>query len=100
MESKLLKGGAASPWRPWFARAIRSATQARSESEPQHNLRCGGTLLLGLAALCVSPLPILAANASDLDPAFELVARAVANGDVPGAVALVAHDGKVIREAA
>jgi CubicO group peptidase (beta-lactamase class C family) len=39
-------------------------------------------------------------NQVSLDDAFQLVQDAVARGDVPGAVALVARDGKVLREEA
>jgi len=39
------------------------------------------------------------ANAS-LDAAFQIVEDAVARGEVPGAIALVAHEGKIVREEA
>src|SRR5206468_1576190 len=41
-----------------------------------------------------------AVSAAALDPAFRLVQDAVANENIPGAIALVAQHGKIIREEA
>ena len=52
--------------------------------------------VVGLAASAPAASP----SAANLDAAFALVERAVAEGEIPGAVALVSQKGKILREAA
>ena len=83
------------------ARAFQRVETNRPHVSHALESACHFATLLRVAGLWASlAAPLLAANASDLDPAFELVARSVADGEIPGAAALVVHQGKVLREAA
>lgn len=50
--------------------------------------------------LLLAPIAVTAQQPRALDAAFKIVQDAVTKGDVPGAVALVAKDGKLVREEA
>src|SRR4051794_33721702 len=53
------------------------------------------------ALLCALPFVGLAAGSDDrLDSAFRLVREAVEKGEVPGGIALVARNGKILRQEA
>ncbi|MDO8542151.1 MAG: serine hydrolase domain-containing protein [Opitutaceae bacterium] len=69
---------------------------------PPHRFRAWTFLLAAIGCLIALSAPVRSAEpgAADLAAAFRIVEQAVADGDVPGAVALVAHHGKVLREAA
>lgn len=58
----------------------------------------GLALAMGFAAVLLSEA--VGEGEKALDDAFRLVREAVARGDVPGAAALVARDGKIVREEA
>jgi CubicO group peptidase (beta-lactamase class C family) len=63
---------------------------------------CIVAALYATGALCAEPgdAPTADQPKTALDAAFQLVRDAVAQGEVPGVVALVAHKGQVVREEA
>jgi CubicO group peptidase (beta-lactamase class C family) len=61
-----------------------------------------GWVVIGASAASAEPDPKSNGDTTSarLDAAFKVVQEAVANGEVPGAVALVSHKGQVVREEA
>src|SRR5687767_4946021 len=57
-------------------------------------------LLLTLQLVTLFPLQHSSATSDPLEPAFRLVRQAVEESKIPGAIALVARDGKILRHEA